>query len=377
MANGASRTGSTTTASTIGKPIRLFVTLKKNGDNMLVDWTGTNPQVRGAINNTLSYTKSASYTGIRSVLPQNIPNNEGVFRAIEVICPPGTVGNGVLPAACAARGLTGFRMVDCMYGALAMMLPDKVKAAGDGGNSGISIGGYDKNRKPFVYVEFTCGAWGARPWADGLNGNSHMFANQSCPSAEVIEAEQPVSVLTYEFVPDKIGAGKFRGGVPFRRAYRFNEQAAQLSVRSDRKTHRPFGLYGGSARPAFGEPFQSARRKPANALEGHHGYQTGRRVSAHTSRVAGAGAIRWSAIRKPSCATCATSSCRRRRRKRIMASSSTPRPGPSIRRQPPRNKPRSARPAPGPARRRCNGTIPSRRARQPRPRSNLQWLNTR
>ena len=110
---------------------------------MVVDWTGTNPQVKGAINNTLSFTKAASYTGVRSVLPPGIPNNEGVFRAIEVICPPGTVGNGVLPAACAARGLTGFRMVDCMFGALAMMLPDKVKAAGDGGNTGISIGGYD------------------------------------------------------------------------------------------------------------------------------------------------------------------------------------------------------------------------------------------
>jgi len=230
----------------VGKSIRLFVTVRKQGDRMVVDWTGTSPQVRGAINNTLSYTKSASYTGIRSVLPNNIPNNEGVFRAIEVICPPGTVGNGVLPAACAARGLTGFRMVDCMYGALAMMLPDKVKAAGDGGNSGISIGGYDSERKPFVYVEFTCGAWGARPWADGLNGNSHMFANQSCPSAEIIEAEQPVAVLAYEFVRDKAGAGKFRGGVPFKRAYRLNEVEAMLSVRSDRKTHRPFGLYGGS-----------------------------------------------------------------------------------------------------------------------------------
>jgi len=230
----------------VGKPIRLFVTIRKQGDRMVVDWTGTNAQVRGAINNTLSYTKSASYTGVRSVLPPNIPNNEGVFRAIEVICPPGTVGNGVLPAACAARGLTGFRMVDCMFGALAMMLPDKVKAAGDGGNSGISIGGYDADRKPFVYVEFTCGAWGARPWADGLNGNSHMFANQSCPSAEVIEAEQPVAVLAYEFVPDKAGSGKYRGGVPFRRVYRLDEAEAMLSVRSDRKTHRPFGLYGGS-----------------------------------------------------------------------------------------------------------------------------------
>ena len=136
--------------------------------------------------------------------------------------------------------------VNDMSGLCAMMLPDKVKAAGDGGNSGISIGGYDKERRPFVYVEFTCGAWGARPWADGLDGNSHMFANQSCPSAEIIEAEQPVSVLAYEFVPDKAGAGKYRGGVPFQRQYRLNEDEAMLSVRSDRKTHRPFGLYGGN-----------------------------------------------------------------------------------------------------------------------------------
>jgi N-methylhydantoinase B len=229
-----------------GKPIRLFVTIRKRGGHMVVDWTGTNPQVKGAINNTLSFTKAASYTAVRSVLPPDIPNNEGVFRAIEVICPPGTVGNAVLPAACAARGLTGFRMTDCMFGALAMMLPDKVKAAGDGGNTGISIGGYDRERRPFVYVDFTCGAWGARPWADGLDGNSHMFANMASHSVEVTEAEQPISLLAYEFVPDKAGAGKYRGGVPFRRDYRFNETEGVLQVRSDRRDHRPFGLYGGS-----------------------------------------------------------------------------------------------------------------------------------
>ena len=169
-----------------------------------------------------------------------------MFRAIEVICPPGTVGNGVLPAACAARGLTGFRMVDCMFGALAMMLPDKVKAAGDGGNTGISVGGYDAERKPFVYVDFTCGAWGARPWADGLSGNSHMFANMALPSVEVTESEQPISVLAYGFMPDRAGAGKYRGGVPFYRDYRLEADEATLSVRADRHTVQPFGLYGGS-----------------------------------------------------------------------------------------------------------------------------------
>src|SRR5216684_4249517 len=119
----------------VGKPIPLKVTITKTGDRIHVDWTGTAPQVKGAINNTLSYTKSASYCGIRSILPQNVPTNEGVFRAITVEAPPGTIANGVLPAACAARGLTGFRMVDCMFGALSQMLPDKVFASSDGGNT--------------------------------------------------------------------------------------------------------------------------------------------------------------------------------------------------------------------------------------------------
>src|SRR5438445_730152 len=107
-------------------------------------------------------------------------------------------------------------------------------------------GGYDAEGKPFIYVDFTCGAWGARPWADGLDGNSHMFANMASHSVEVTETEQPMQFLAYEFVPDKAGAGKYRGGVPFRRDYRFLEDEGVLQVRSDRRTHRPFGLYGGS-----------------------------------------------------------------------------------------------------------------------------------
>jgi N-methylhydantoinase B len=65
-------------------------------------------------------------------------------------------------------------------------------------------------------------------------------------SIEVTEAEHPIQLTAYEFVPDKAGAGKFRGGVPFKRDYRFLEEEGMLQVRSDRRDHRPFGLYGGS-----------------------------------------------------------------------------------------------------------------------------------
>ena len=229
----------------VDRRIRLFVTVAKRGDEMVVDWTGSSDQVQGAINSTLSFTMAHSYAAIRSILPKNIPNNEGVFRVIEVIAPVGSITNMVLPGACAARGLTGFRMGDCMFGALAMMLPDQVGAASDGGNTGVSIGGYDDERKPFIYVDFACGTWGGRPWADGLQGNANMFANMASQSVEVIETEQPLQILAYEFVPDRAGAGQYRGGAPYRRTYKFLEREAVLQVRSDRRKIRPYGLYGG------------------------------------------------------------------------------------------------------------------------------------
>ena len=228
-----------------GKPIPLVCTVRKRGDAMEVDWTGSAPQVKGAINNTWSYTAAMSFTAVKSVLSINMPNNDGVFRPIKVIAPPGTITHGKLPAACAARGLTGFRGVDCCFGALAKLYPDRVMAAGEGGNTGITIGGYDKELRPFIYVDFLSGCWGARPWEDGLDGNTCMFANMASFSVEVIEAENPLEVLEYEFLPDSGGAGQFRGGMAQRKTWRMLADEGILQVRADRQTHRPYGLQGG------------------------------------------------------------------------------------------------------------------------------------
>jgi N-methylhydantoinase B len=229
-----------------GKPIPLTVTITKRGDHMVCDWTGTSPQVKGAINNTSSFTRAATYTALKSVLPAEILCNAGFYRPIEVIAPPGTIANALPPAACAARGLTGFRMLDTVFGALAQMLPDRVLAASEGGNTGVSIGGYYPDRTPFIFVEFICSAWGGRPWADGLDGNANLFANMSLPSAEVTETEQPLEILCSELIQDVGGPGQHRGGLSIRRAYRLVEDEAVLQVRADRKTFRPYGLYGGS-----------------------------------------------------------------------------------------------------------------------------------
>src|SRR5215813_4262619 len=234
-----------------GKPIRLFVTFRKAGDALVADWTGTSPQVKGAINNTASFTRAATYTCLKSVLAHDVLCNAGFYRAIDVIAPPGTIANGVLPAASAARGLTGFRMLDTCFGALAQMLPARSIAASEGGNTGVSIGGYYPDRRPFIFVEFICSAWGGRAWADGLDGNANMLANMSLPPVEITEAEQPLQILCTEFVQDVGGPGKHRGGMSIRRDYKLLADEAVLQVRADRHAFRPYGLYGGQpGRPA-------------------------------------------------------------------------------------------------------------------------------
>ena len=229
----------------VGKPIRLFVTVKKNGSQVIFDWEGSSPQVRGAINATLSVTTASSFTALRSILPGNIPNNDGAFRAIEVTAPLGTITNMQHPGACAARGLTGFRMLDCAYGALAQMAPHKVCAASDGGNIGVSVGGYREDRTPFIYVDFMCGTWGGRPYADGLEGSSNMLANMAAQSVEITEAENPVEILANELTTDRSGPGRYRGGAPFYRDYRVTEDRAVVQMRADRQQIPPYGLSGG------------------------------------------------------------------------------------------------------------------------------------
>jgi N-methylhydantoinase B len=235
----------------LDRPIRLECAIEKRGDRFYVDWSGTSPQVRGALNSTLSFTLAATYTAIKSILPPDLPNCEGAFRPIEVIVPAGTVLNGVMPAACAARGLTGFRAVDACFGALAQLYPERVPAAGDGGNTGISIGGRHADGRPFVLVDFFCSAWGARPFADGLDGAANVFSNISAHSIEEMEAEHPVRVRRFAYIEDSGGQGAFRGGCAIVREYELLAPEATLQIRADRVTHPPYGLSGGQAgRPA-------------------------------------------------------------------------------------------------------------------------------
>jgi N-methylhydantoinase B len=228
-----------------GRPIPIRVTLTVRGDSLVVDFTGTSDQVKGAINATPSFARSAVYLTVRSVMEADVPNNAGYFRPIEVITPPGTIVNPNLPAAFAARGLTGFRMIDALFGALAQIRPDRVPAACEGGNTGVSIGGWDRERGPFIFVEFVCGTGGGRPGLDGVDGHTNPGVCMCNVPCEIVEIESPVVIDRYGFVCDSGGAGAFRGGLALQRDFHFVGDEAILQVRSDRRAFRPYGLSKG------------------------------------------------------------------------------------------------------------------------------------
>ncbi len=226
-------------------PIPIAVTVTVAGDRLIADFTGSAPQVKGAINSPLPFTKSAVYACVRHLVGGEPPNNEGYFRPSEVVAPPGTVVNPVLPASVAARGLTGFRIANAVFGALARIAPDRVFACEVGGDTGVSIGGYDAERRPFVFLEFLFGSWGGRPTRDGVDACSSSVVNFSNNPIEVIESEYPIVIQRYGYLPDSGGPGRFRGGLALVREYRFENAEGTLQLRTDRRRFLPYGLQGG------------------------------------------------------------------------------------------------------------------------------------
>ncbi len=227
-------------------PVPLSVSIEIRDGGVTLDFTGSSPQVRSSLNNTLSFTNSNTYAAMRTLLRSDIPNNEGFFRPITVKAPRGCILNCVLPAATGTRGLTGFRVMDAIFGALAPALPDRVMGASDGGLSLVTVGGVRPGGERFSVVELISGAWGGQSLQDGEDGVPNVGANVSNIPVEMLESSLPVRVDHYGYVPDTGGAGLHRGGLSLQREYTFLQEC-DLSVRSDRATIYPYGI--GAGRP--------------------------------------------------------------------------------------------------------------------------------
>lgn len=229
-------------------PLRIKVAVTIDGDRLRIDFAGTSDQVEASINCPISLPESAAFTAIRCLAQEDIPNCEGYMRPISVEAREGCLLNPRYPAACGARGVVGYRVFDAIMQALAAIVPERAICGSEGGPFLFAAGGMHRGRS-FVLNEMMVGTWGARADKDGIEGISNPAANLSNQPIEMIEAEMPIEVLRYGFVPDSGGPGRRRGGLAFERAFRFTGEA-RFTLRGDRRDHRAYGLNNG--RP--GEP---------------------------------------------------------------------------------------------------------------------------
>ena len=226
--------------------IRVAVTICN--DHVTVDFTGTDAQRSGSINAVYPVTLSAVAYVFRCMWGLDIPANSGCLRPIHIIAPEGTLVNARRPAAVAAGNVeTSQRIVDVLLGALALACPDRIPAASQGTMNNLTIGGWDERHgRPFAYYETIGGGMGAGPHSDGAHGrHSHMTNTLNTP-IEALEYAYPFRISRYALREGSGGAGKHQGGNGLVRTYEFL-QHAEITLLSDRRVTKPYGLEGGES----------------------------------------------------------------------------------------------------------------------------------
>jgi N-methylhydantoinase B len=242
-------------------PVRIAVRIEIEGDHADVDFTGSAPQVRGPINAVEAITVSAVYYVFRCLIPTNVPASWGILEPINVTAPLGTVVNARPPAAVAGGNVeTSQRIVDTVLLALSKT-GARVPAASQGTMNNLTIGGTDtRTGNQFAYYETVAGGLGARPGLDGIDGiHTHMTNSLNTP-AEAMEYAYPMRVRRYGIRRESGGGGQFRGGDGIVREVELLTDA-RVTILSDRRKIRPYGLNGGEAGSAGRTVFISKGRE--------------------------------------------------------------------------------------------------------------------
>jgi N-methylhydantoinase B len=219
-----------------------------DSSGITVDFAGSDNQVAGNINCPLSVTAAAVYYVFRCLMPPQTPACAGSFQSIKLIAPENSVVNASFPAAVAAGNVeTSTRIVDVILGALAKALPEKIPAASHGSMNNLAMGhvGGDEAYPAWDYYETIGGGMGAGAIADGLDAvQTHMTNTLNTP-IEALEMKYPVYVNCYQIRQGSAGGGKYQGGEGLRREYKFLAPA-QVTILSERRSHRPWGLAAGN-----------------------------------------------------------------------------------------------------------------------------------
>jgi N-methylhydantoinase B len=230
------------------REIWIRVTLTKSGDRLVVDFDGTDPQMKGFKNSSLSNTRSAVYVAVTSFLDPEIPRNQGTYRSIEVKAPLGSLVNPRPPAPMTmCTVLPSHEIIHACWMALAQAAPERA-CAGWGKVTHCNMAGPTANDSTYVMYH-----WGALPAAgavagrDGFNqiGPLNSLGKLTVPNCEVYEQLYPVRFLRHEFRRDAAGPGEFRGGTGVDYAVAVEAQAEFAFRGEGQRTPSGYGVHGG------------------------------------------------------------------------------------------------------------------------------------
>ncbi len=234
----------------IGRRIPIRVRVRVAGERMTVDLSDVGRQVQGFYNAGVATAHACAQVAFKCLTsPTDYPINEGSFRPLETVIPPGRVVSARKPAAMRSWMTFPMTIVDTIFKALAPAIPARVIA---GHHADLVMGrmnGVDpRTRSLFIAaVGPTGGGWGAKMTEDGVSATVCLNDGDTHNSpVEMMEAQYPVLIERHGLIPDSGGAGRHRGGlgieyvVQARSPLNFNSQ-------TDRANCRPWGLDGGLA----------------------------------------------------------------------------------------------------------------------------------
>lgn len=230
-----------------GDPLPIKASLLVQGDALAFDFTGSGPQSRGGFNLLPSGVMATVGYAVKALLDPDLPPNSGLFDAIELNIPEGTILNPHFPAAVGARTTTCQKLASAIFGALQPALPaTRAMAASHDILASMVFGGVQGDGSAYVYLETIGGGNGALTDADGMDGAHCHITNSLNTPAEAVENSYPLRVIEYALVPNSGGAGAMRGGMGIAREVEAVGISASFSSRGDNFKTAPEGAAGGS-----------------------------------------------------------------------------------------------------------------------------------
>ncbi|MGH7671286.1 MAG: hydantoinase B/oxoprolinase family protein [Gemmatimonadales bacterium] len=218
----------------------IAVGIEIRDDTFRADFTGTAAAAPGNVNCPLAVTRSAVLFVVRTLLPDDVPMNGGVQRAVRVTAPEGCLVNARPPSAVAAGNVeTSQRIADVVFRALAQG-GLAVPAQGQGTMNNVTFGGAG-----WTYYETIGGGQGASKGANGPSGVHVGMSNTRNTPIEVLELECPLRVRAYALRRGSGGVGRWVGGDGVIREF---EALAPMeaTLLTERRRHGPHGAAGGA-----------------------------------------------------------------------------------------------------------------------------------